>query len=157
MLSFYFAFYYSDRDYYDENRILCMAQYLFDVQQKNRLEQKGLLKRFSINCYGKQETLEDMRNTKAEKYKELKNKRNSLEYESWFLRYIPFEVKMEKEETKEMKNTNKKLKKEKRKLKNVDAKLKTTKKQLKNTRKRLTRKMKKRKSKRRVFDILNIL
>ena len=157
MLSFYFAFYYSDRDYYDENRILCMAQYLFDVQQKNRLEQKGVLKRFSINCYGKQETLEDMRNTKAEKYKELKNKRNSLEYESWFLRYIPFEVKMEKEETKEMKNTNKKLKKEKRKLKNVDAKLKTTKKQLKNTRKRLTRKMKKRKSKRRVFDILNIL
>ena len=157
MLSFYFAFYYSDRDYYDENRILCMAQYLFDVQQKNRLEQKGLLKRFSINCYGKQDTLEDMRNTKAEKYKELKNKRNSLEYESWFLRYIPFEVKMEKEEAKEMKNTNKKLKKEKHKLKKVDAKLKTTKKQLKNTRKRLTRKIKKRKSKRRVFDILNIL
>lgn len=157
MLSFYFAFYYSDRDYYDENRILCMAQYLFDVQQKNRLEQKGLLKRFSINCYGKQETLEDMRNTKAEKYKELKNKRNSLEYESWFLRYIPFEVKMEKEEIKEMKNTNKKLKKETRKLKKVDAKLKTTKKQLKNTRKRLTRKIKKRKSKRIVFDILNIL
>ena len=40
MLSFYFAFFYSDRDYYDENRILCMAQYLFTVQQKNRLEQK---------------------------------------------------------------------------------------------------------------------
>ena len=70
MLSFYFAFYFSDRDYYDENRILCMAQYLFDVQQKNRLQQKGLLKRFSINCYGEQETLMDMRNTKAEKYKE---------------------------------------------------------------------------------------
>ena len=81
MLSFYFAFYFSDRDYYDENRILCMAQYLFDVQQKNRLQQKGLLKRFSINCYGEQETLEDMRNTKAEKYKELKHKRDSLEYE----------------------------------------------------------------------------
>tara|TARA_B110000208_G_scaffold18658_1_gene22803 strand:- start:565 stop:2025 length:1461 start_codon:yes stop_codon:yes gene_type:complete len=101
MLSFYFAFFYSDRDYYDENRILCMAQYLFDVQQKNRLQQKGLLKRFSINCYGKQDTLEEMRNTKAEKYKELKNKRNSKEYESWFLRYVPFEEKMKKEEKKE--------------------------------------------------------
>lgn len=101
MLSFYFAFFYSDRDYYDENRILCMAQYLFDVQQKNRLQQKGLLKRFSINCYGKQDTLEEMRNTKAEKYKELKNKRNSKEYESWFLRYVPFEEKMEKKEKKE--------------------------------------------------------
>ena len=109
MLSFYFAFFYSDRDYYDENRILCMAQYLFDVQQKNRLQQKGLLKRFSINCYGKQDTLEEMRNTKAEKYKELKNKRNSKEYESWFLRYVPFEEKMEKKEKKEdkMKHRNK--------------------------------------------------
>ncbi len=101
MLSFYFAFFYSDREYYDENRILCMAQYLFDVQQKNRLQQKGLLKRFSINCYGKQDTLEEMRTTKAEKYKELKNKRNSKEYESWFLRYVPFEEKMEKKEKKE--------------------------------------------------------
>ena len=109
MLSFYFAFFYSDREYYDENRILCMAQYLFDVQQKNRLQQKGLLKRFSINCYGKQDTLEEMRNTKAEKYKELKNQRNSKEYESWFLRYVPFEEKMEKKEKKEdkMKNGNK--------------------------------------------------
>ena len=100
MLSFYFAFYYSDRDYYDVNRILCMAQYLFDVQQKNRLQQKGLLKRFSINCYGKQDTLEEMRNTKALKYKELKNKRDSKEYESWFLRYIPFEKHEEKENKK---------------------------------------------------------
>jgi len=111
MLSFYFAFYFSDRDYYDENRILCMAQYLFDVQQKNRLQQKGLLKRFSINCYGEQETLEDMRNVKAEKYKELKTKRDSLEYESWFLRYVPFEIKLDKEAkklNKETTNTKKK-------------------------------------------------
>jgi hypothetical protein len=129
MLSFYFAFYYSDRDYYDENRILCMAQYLFNVQQKNRLEQKGLLKRFSINCYGKQDTLEEMRNTKALKYKELKGKRNSKEYESWFLRYIPFEEKLDKEE--------KKLEKQVKKL----TKHKTTKyKKKKTTKKKKTRK-----------------
>ena len=77
MLSFYFAFLYDNRDYYDENRILCMAQYLFDVQQKNRLEQKGVLKRFSINCYGNQATLESIRSLKSEKHKELKNKRNT--------------------------------------------------------------------------------
>lgn len=129
MLSFYFAFYYSDRDYYDENRILCMAQYLFNVQQKNRLEQKGLLKRFSINCYGKQDTLEEMRNTKALKYKELKGKRNSKEYESWFLRYIPFEENLDKEE--------KKLEKQVKKL----TKHKTTKyKKKKTTKKKKTRK-----------------
>ena len=135
MLSFYFAFYYSNREYYDENRILCMAQYLFDVQQKNRLQQKGLLKRFSITCYGTQQTLEDMRNEKSEKYKELKGKRNTLEYESWFLRYVPFEVYMDKQErrnskVKSMRKTAKSLSQSKTKSKpkaNTKAKTKTRK------------------------------
>lgn len=116
MLSFYFAFFYSGREYYDDNRILCMAQYLFNVQQKNRLQQKGLLKRFSINCYGQQETLEAMREEKAQKYKELKNKKDSKEYESWFLRYIPFEEKDTQMKSKQSKqSTNKKTKKQKTK------------------------------------------
>ena len=91
MLSFYLAFLYTDRKYYDKERILCMSQYLFIVQQKNRLAQKGLLRRFSLNCYGKQETLERMRAEKTEKFMELKDKRNTYEYESWFLRYVPRE------------------------------------------------------------------
>ena len=91
MLSFYLAFIYADRIYYDINRILCMSQFLFDVQQHNRLKQTGLLKRFSINCYGKQPTLESMRYEKTEKYEELKNKRGTREFEEWFLRYIPYE------------------------------------------------------------------
>jgi hypothetical protein len=89
MLSFYLAFLYSGRDYYDNNRILCMAQYLFDVQQKNRLQQKGLLRRFSINCYGHQQTVEEIRAEKAAKFLELKNEKNTKEYEEWFLRYRP--------------------------------------------------------------------
>jgi len=93
ILSFYLAFLYSGRNYYDVERILCMAQYLFDVQQKNRLIQKGLLKRFSIQCYGKQDTLETIRAEKAEKFKELKDKKNSEEYHKWFLRYRPLEEK----------------------------------------------------------------
>ena len=68
MLSFYLAFLYTDRKYYDKERILCMSQYLFIVQRKNRLAQKGLLRRFSLNCYGKQETLESMRAEKTEKF-----------------------------------------------------------------------------------------
>ena len=60
MLSFFLAFLYANRPYYNTQRILCMAHYLFKVQEKNRLEQKGVLKRFSVDCYGKQETLEDM-------------------------------------------------------------------------------------------------
>ena len=127
MLTFYFAFFYSNKDYYDENRILCMAQYLFDVQQKNRLQQKGLLKRFSINCYGKQSTLEDIRHEKSIKFKELRGKKGSKEYESWFLRYVPLENQSEK---------NNKSKKNEKKLKSV-LKTKTNKRKSKKKTKRV--------------------
>ena len=91
MLSFYLAFLYANRPYYEPDRITCMAHFLFLVQQENRLAQKGLLKRFSIDCYGKQETLQSMREEKSEKFIELKDKRDSREYEEWFLRYVPGE------------------------------------------------------------------
>jgi hypothetical protein len=89
MLSFYLAFLYADKPYYDPDRIICMSKYLFDVQQKNRLEQKGLLKRFSITCYGHQQTLEEMRAEKTDKFKELSTNRGSKEFEEWFLSYRP--------------------------------------------------------------------
>ena len=66
-----------------------MAMFLFDVQQRNRLSQKGLLKRFSIDCYGKQKMLEDIRTEKAEKFKELIPKKGTVEYDEWFLKYNP--------------------------------------------------------------------
>ena len=111
MLSFYLAFLYTNRPYYDEDRILCMCEFLFKVQQKNRLEQKGLLKRFSINCYGNQATLGSIREEKAKKYEELKNKRGSEEWNEWFLRYVPKQL----EPT--SKGLNKKTKKHKKKQK----------------------------------------
>lgn len=94
MLSFYLAFLYIDEPLYNYNpeRILCMSHFLFEVQQKNRLKQKGLLKRFTLNCIGHQETIEEMRAEKAAKYKELKglkDKKHSAEYDEWFLRYRP--------------------------------------------------------------------
>jgi hypothetical protein len=87
MLSFYLAFNYADKPYYNKERILCMSAYLFEVEQRNRLEQKGLLKRFSDKCYGKQETLEDMRAEKTKMHSKLK--RNTREYDEWFLKYNP--------------------------------------------------------------------
>jgi hypothetical protein len=98
MLSFYLAFLYADKPYYNQflDRILCMSKFLFDVQQKNRLQQKGLLKRFSITCYGHQESVEEIRSHKAEKYKELKEKGNREEFEEWFLNYKPDNFKNKK-------------------------------------------------------------
>ena len=94
MLSFYLAFLYSNKNYYDTDRILCMSQYLFKVQQHNRLNQKGLLKRFSIECYGHQETLEEIRAKKNKLFLSLKNKKNTTEYEKHFMRYRPIENKI---------------------------------------------------------------
>ena len=101
MLSFYFAFYYTKRPYFNKDRILCMAKFLFELEQKNRLAQRGLLKRFSIDCYGTQTTLEKIRSEKAARFQELKDKRDSKEYESWFLRYNPA---LKNENTKTRKN-----------------------------------------------------
>jgi hypothetical protein len=101
MLSFYLAFLYANRPYYDKNRILCMSKYLFEVQEKNRLSQKGVLRRFSINCMGHQETVEEMRAEKAEKFKELKNKKGKPEYDAWFLRYRPTDTKMKEDDKKD--------------------------------------------------------
>ena len=130
MLSLYLSFVYSDRPYYDENRILCMSQFLFMVQEKNRLEQKGLLKRFSIDCIGEQPSLANIRAEKSIKYKELKNKKNTKEYDWYFLRHIPAELELIKEiKKKEKKDTKKKktIKKSKSKSK-VKSKTKSNKK-----------------------------
>jgi hypothetical protein len=111
ILTFYLSFIYAGLPYYKKDRLLCMAKFLFDVEEQNRLEQRGLLKRFSINCYGKQKSMEDMRAEKAEKYKELKMSNNKKDYEMWFLKYTPGENNLLKQvkkptEQKSLKNEN---------------------------------------------------
>lgn len=101
MLSFYLAFYYSNEPHFSKDRILCMANFLFDIEQQNRLKQRGVLRRFSMKCIGKQPTLESMRSEKTERYKELKEKRGTYEYDMWFLNYNP------KAQTKKVSTTNK--------------------------------------------------
>ena len=119
MLSFYLAFLYANKPYYNQfiDRILCMSKFLFDVQQKNRLSQKGLLKRFSILCYGHQESIEEIKAKKAEKYKELKQSGNKKLFEEWFLNYKP--------DNEEKKSVNKKTKTTTKKTKITTKKTKT--------------------------------
>lgn len=89
ILTFYLAFLYTKKIYYYKDRLLCISEYLYDLQEDNRLSQKGLLKRFSMDCYGKQPTMEDIRAEKASKYAELSTQRNTHEYDEWFLNYKP--------------------------------------------------------------------
>lgn len=121
MLSFYLAFLYIDRSYYDKNRILCMCEYLFKAQQRNRLRQTGLLKRFSIECYGKQKNLQSMRAEKTAMFEKLKKRRKSKEYQWWFLRYLP------RKKFEDLKKKRRKTKKKKSKTK-TKSKSKTIKK-----------------------------
>jgi hypothetical protein len=109
MLSFYLAFLYANKPYYNQfmDRILCMSKFLFDVQQKNRLAQKGLLKRFSITCYGHQESIEEMKAEKAAKYKEFKKSNNKKMFEEWFLNYKPDEMNGEKADNEIINNKSK--------------------------------------------------
>jgi len=113
ILSFYLVFLYVDMPYYNKERLSWLAKFLFEIQQKNRIEQRGILKRFTIQCYGKQETLDNMRSEKAEKYKEFGNNRNNREYEMWFLKYIPDKIENQSDYSKSIVN---KYKKESKKI-----------------------------------------
>jgi len=122
ILSFYLGFTYLNLPEYDADRLLCMSSYLFHVQEKNRLSQKGLLKRFNIDCFGKQPTKESIRAEKASKYREIK--KGSKQYEEWFLNYNPANIerlKLEKKEKtkakkKQIEETKNKTKKKRSKL-----------------------------------------
>ena len=87
LLSYYLAFMYADRDYYDENRLVCLSSVLFKVQQENRLAQKGLLKRFGIQCYGTQSTLKTIREEKSRLYHSLNSRSNA--FKEHFFKYVP--------------------------------------------------------------------
>ena len=92
LLSFYLIFIYGNRNYLDVNRLLCISEYLFKVQLKNRLEQRGLLRRFTTTCIGKQNTLEDIKQNKSkiiELVKLGKLSKKSKEYKINFFKYIP--------------------------------------------------------------------
>ena len=117
ILSFYLAFIYTNRPYFQKDRILCMAQFLFEVEEKNRLHQTGLLKRFTMNCYGEQDTLETIRAEKADMYKKLANQRGTREYDMWFLKYTPLLNEEKKQEKKQEKKPEKNPEKQHEKTK----------------------------------------
>lgn len=111
MLNMYLIFIYSNEKHLNNNRIMCMASFIFDLHQKNRLNQKGIFRRFGLPCIGIQETLMDIRRKRSEKYEELKKeniKESEKEFEKHFLRYIP-------SKTKQAKKTIKNIKKRKNK------------------------------------------
>jgi hypothetical protein len=102
ILSFYLLFLYINRPYYDRDRLLCMSQYIYDLQYDNITKNDGVFKRFSKPCIGKQMTLKDIKDVKSHMFNKLKNKKGTREYDEWFLNYNP----IEKEKMKALKGKN---------------------------------------------------
>ena len=102
ILSFYLLFLYMNRPYYDRDRLLCMSQYIYDLQYDNLTNNEGAFKRFSKPCIGKQVTLKDIKDVKSHMFNKLKNKKGTREYDEWFLNYNP----IEKEKLKALKGKN---------------------------------------------------
>lgn len=91
ILSYYLLFLYINRPYYDRDRLLCMSQYIYDLQYDNLTKNEGVFKRFAKPCIGKQVTLKDIKDVKSHMFNKLKDKKGTREYDEWFLNYNPIE------------------------------------------------------------------
>lgn len=117
LLSMYFLFTYMDKcKLYNTNRIMCIANIIYDINEKNF--GKGIFKEIPVDCYGEMHTLQKILEEKTDQFKKLKNKRNSKEYELWFLKYDPIEenkLKSKKKYKSKHKSRSKTFKKSKKK------------------------------------------
>ena len=110
LFSYYLAFIYSSRNYLDEQQILCLCSTLFHLQEKNRITNKGIFRRFNINCYGTQKQLKDIRAEKNKMFDTLTP--GTKQYNEWFLKYVPKTRKL-KQQTSKTRKTNIKNSKQK--------------------------------------------
>ena len=110
MLTFLLAAMYTGREYYNNEKLLCISTYIYLIQIKNRMAKRGLTKRFTLDCIGHEKTLLERRQEKVNKYKALKKDRTSDEFKELFFKYNPNEEKEMKELLKQEKKKNKSVK-----------------------------------------------
>lgn len=108
ILSMYLTFLFDNQSYQYENRLLCLCEILLSIYKKNRLKNKGLLRNYSLSCYGKQETFETIIIKRNELFEKLKKNKNSKEYEKWFLKYTPDDSKVKPKSKPKAKTVKKK-------------------------------------------------
>lgn len=92
MNNLFLAMYYSKQSKHNQEKILCMTNYLYELQMKNRLNKKGILKRFSSDCYGHQETIEEIKMNNEKLFNDFSRnriKKSDLTYQKYFMKYKP--------------------------------------------------------------------
>jgi len=87
MMSLYLIFIFADNPTYDTSRIMCTANMLQKIYERNKFKNSGLLKVYTIECLGEQETFEDILLKKRDAFKKVK--KTDTKYEKWFMKYIP--------------------------------------------------------------------
>lgn len=85
--SLYLAFSYVGSMRYNKAILQNFSKEIDALAKRHRLQQSGIWRRFGLPCYGTQATLETIRSKKAMMFAKLKQKKNTPEYERWFLRY----------------------------------------------------------------------
>ena len=86
-LSFYLIFLYVDGHYDTNVNIRCIANDMLAMQRERRLDTTGLMRRFAIECDGRQVTQRDVSYERTRKYQALKDKKSSPEYIKWFYKW----------------------------------------------------------------------
>ena len=89
IITYLLASIYSGRPYYNNDNIICTAEFIFNIMMKKLISNKGLLKRFSIDCIGNEKSLIDKLEEKNKLFKVLKHDQLSPEYNKLFFRYEP--------------------------------------------------------------------
>jgi len=105
-LQFFLAYLYSGIDEQEITHILCVSQRLMDLADHRAKRRFKILT--PINCIGKQDTLLDMRKTKAVLYEKLAKDKASPEFLRYFFTYNPHSTKTQRNKIKQqLKKTRK--------------------------------------------------
>lgn len=99
ILQFFFAYIYSNARSENIASIQCIAQRLVDVAHTKSKRRFALLT--PIDCYGQQETLIDIRKTKAELYEKYGKDKSSADFLRYFFTYTPSMTKTQRKRLRE--------------------------------------------------------
>ncbi len=87
ILQFFFAYIYSRVTKENAASMLCIAQRLMDVAHSKPTRRFAILT--PMDCFGKQDTLTDIRKEKAQLYEKLSKDKSSADYLRYFFTYSP--------------------------------------------------------------------
>lgn len=104
-LQFFFAYLYSGVPASQISTILCVGQRLIDISNKKSKRKFEILT--PKECLGHQETLKDIKASKAEAYVKLSENEESVDFVRFFFKYNPHDIAKRKRVQKVLKKTRK--------------------------------------------------